>query len=185
MRKIIKGCKRIGNIGLVRKSVGWFGEKKEEGNGGNENNNRNRRNLLKKVGFGICAASLSYLFYNIHISAKSPNSLVEDAPKPLKSSKIQLGGEWKLQDCSKNLFSSDQLKGNFYLIYFGYAFCPDICPTTLNYLGNVYRQYQNINHQSNLKVVFVSVDPKRDKPETVKKYLRLFDPTFIGLTARD
>lgn len=141
--------------------------------------------MFKKIGFGICAASIAYFLFNTSKFTDQPPNSIEDKPNPLKNSKIQLGGEWKLQDCSSNLFTSDQLKGSFYLIYFGYAFCPDICPITLNYLGNVYRQHHNINQSNNLKVVFVSVDPKRDRPETIKKYLRLFDPSFIGLTAKD
>lgn len=73
------------------------------------------------------------------------------------------------------------------MIYFGYALCPDICPTTLNYLANVHRHLNNLEEAKKLKlkILFVSVDPKRDSPSSIQKYVDLFDHSIIGLTGKD
>lgn len=75
----------------------------------------------------------------------------------------------------------DELKGKWTLVFFGYTFCPDICPTTLAEL----RQLQSdlpAEVRERLRIVMVSVDPHRDTPEQLKQYLGYFDAGFIGLT---
>ena len=75
----------------------------------------------------------------------------------------------------------DQLKGEWSLLFFGYTFCPDICPATLAQL----RQLQGMlpaEAKDKLRVVLVTVDPHRDTPEQLKKYLGFFDAGFQGLT---
>ncbi|MEK1941551.1 MAG: SCO family protein [Pseudomonas sp.] len=75
----------------------------------------------------------------------------------------------------------DQLKGKWSLLFFGYTFCPDICPTTLAQLRELKSKMPK-EAVDNLQVVLVSVDPNRDTPEQLKKYLGYFDPQFQGLT---
>ncbi len=77
----------------------------------------------------------------------------------------------------------DQLKDKWSLLFFGYTFCPDICPTTLAQL----RQLQGMlpETKDRLRIVLVSVDPQRDKPEQLKKYLAYFDLSFLGLTGAE
>lgn len=75
----------------------------------------------------------------------------------------------------------DRLQGQWSLVFFGYTFCPDICPTTLAQL----RQIQGMlpeETRARLRVVMVSVDPNRDTPRQLKQYLSYFDPAFRGLT---
>jgi protein SCO1/2 len=75
----------------------------------------------------------------------------------------------------------DQLKGRWSLLFFGYTFCPDICPTSLAQMRDVIRQLP-LEARERLRVVLVSVDPHRDTPRQLKQYLGYFDPAFIGLT---
>jgi protein SCO1/2 len=75
----------------------------------------------------------------------------------------------------------DQLKGKWSLLFFGYTFCPDICPTTLAQLRELKTKLPK-EAVDNLNVVLVSVDPNRDTPDQLKKYLGYFDPQFQGLT---
>ncbi|MGY4532198.1 protein SCO1/2 [Pseudomonas sp. TE3786] len=75
----------------------------------------------------------------------------------------------------------NQLKGKWSLLFFGYTFCPDICPTTLAQLRELKTKLPK-EAVDNLQVVLVSVDPNRDTPEQLKKYLGYFDPQFQGLT---
>jgi protein SCO1/2 len=86
-----------------------------------------------------------------------------------------------LTDQNGQALQVDQLKDKWSLLFFGYTFCPDICPATLAQL----RQLQGMlpaEVKDKLRVVLVTVDPHRDTPEQLKKYLGFFDPAFVGLT---
>lgn len=73
------------------------------------------------------------------------------------------------------------LSGKWSLVFFGYTYCPDICPTTLAELREI---YHGLPHelQADTRVLMVSVDPQRDTPEQLRAYLDFFDPDFQGLT---
>ncbi|MET1079478.1 MAG: SCO family protein [Pseudomonas sp.] len=75
----------------------------------------------------------------------------------------------------------DQLKGKWSLLFFGYTFCPDICPTTLAQLRQLKGQLPE-DARGQLQMVLVSVDPHRDTPQQLKQYLGYFDAEFQGLT---
>ncbi|MHA6198185.1 SCO family protein [Pseudomonas wadenswilerensis] len=75
----------------------------------------------------------------------------------------------------------DQLKGKWSLVFFGYTFCPDICPTTLAQLRQVKSELPK-EAVDRMQVVLVSVDPNRDTPTQLKQYLGYFDKDFRGLT---
>ncbi|WP_236209106.1 SCO family protein [Pseudomonas tohonis] len=75
----------------------------------------------------------------------------------------------------------NELKDKWSLLFFGYTFCPDICPTTLAQM----RELKGLLPEAarnNLRVVLVSVDPNRDTPQQLKQYLGYFDPAFLGYT---
>jgi protein SCO1/2 len=78
----------------------------------------------------------------------------------------------------------DQLKEQWSLLFFGYTFCPDICPATLAQLRQLQGQMPP-ETLSKLRIVLVTVDPHRDTPEQLKKYLDYFDAGFIGLTGEE
>jgi protein SCO1/2 len=75
----------------------------------------------------------------------------------------------------------DELKGKWSLLFFGYTYCPDICPTTLAQLRQVKSELPR-EAVDRLQVVLVSVDPDRDTPEQLRQYLGYFDKDFRGLT---
>lgn len=75
----------------------------------------------------------------------------------------------------------DQLKDAWSLLFFGYTFCPDICPTTLAQLRQLNGQLP-AETRSQLQILLVSLDPHRDTPEKLKQYLGFFDPAYLGLT---
>lgn len=76
----------------------------------------------------------------------------------------------------------DELKGKWSLLFFGYTFCPDICPTTLAQLRQIKSELPK-ESVDKLQVILVSVDPNRDTPQQLKQYLGYFDKDFKGLTA--
>lgn len=73
------------------------------------------------------------------------------------------------------------LTGKWSLVFFGYTFCPDICPTTLAELRQL-KKLLPVDVQENMQILMVSVDPNRDTIEQLHLYLEYFDPQFIGLT---
>ena len=75
----------------------------------------------------------------------------------------------------------NELKGKWSMLFFGYTFCPDICPTTLAQLRQIKSELPK-EVQDKLQIVLVSVDPHRDTPQQLKQYLGYFDPQFQGLT---
>lgn len=75
----------------------------------------------------------------------------------------------------------DQLRDKWSLVFFGYTFCPDVCPTTLAELRQL-RGLLPAATRERLRVVMVSIDPNRDTPAQLKQYLGYFDPAYIGLT---
>lgn len=77
--------------------------------------------------------------------------------------------------------SLGSLKDKWTLLFFGYTFCPDICPTTLAQLRQIKSELPE-EAAAKLRVVLVSVDPNRDTPQQLKTYLGYFDKQFVGLT---
>jgi protein SCO1/2 len=74
---------------------------------------------------------------------------------------------------------SDQ-RGKIVLLFFGYTSCPDVCPTTLAELKLVMDELGDA--ADSVRVVFITVDPDRDTPEKIQKYVEHFNPAFLGLT---
>lgn len=91
-----------------------------------------------------------------------------------------IGGDFVLTDHNGDKFSSDQLKGELSLVYFGFTYCPDICPSTLQKIAKVMDTLDK--YQIKVTPVFVTVDPQRDKINILKEYLGHFNNKLIGLT---
>jgi protein SCO1 len=71
-------------------------------------------------------------------------------------------------------------QGKVVLVFFGYTHCPDVCPTTLSNLAQVMR---SLDKEANkVQVLFVTLDPERDKPEMLAKYVSMFNPKFLALS---
>ncbi len=81
-------------------------------------------------------------------------------------------------------YTEDSLKGHWTLLYFGFTFCPDICPASLSQLNHLILELQNINAGAaeQIDVVMVSVDPGRDTPEKLALYVPYFNKKFYGVT---
>ena len=89
------------------------------------------------------------------------------------------GQEFALASTQGGTFTQNDLPGTPSLIFFGYTFCPDVCPTTLAET-TAWRAALDIAPED-LRIIFVTVDPERDTPEMVKDYVEGFDPSIIGL----
>jgi protein SCO1/2 len=119
----------------------------------------------------LAGLALAFLINNLLFPSYTYQGSVIDPPLPA----------WSLEllDQDGETFRLSDQRGKVVMIYFGYTFCPDVCPTTLTDLKYV---YENLDEQAqDVEVVFVTVDPPRDTREHVKSYLSSFNPDFIGL----
>ena len=101
---------------------------------------------------------------------------------PLAGAKI--GGPFALTDQDGKPFADTALAGKYRIMYFGYTYCPDVCPTTAQTIGAAMRLLDRNDPAVSAKVVpvFVTVDPERDTPPVLKQFVSAFYPRFIGLT---
>jgi protein SCO1/2 len=92
-----------------------------------------------------------------------------------------IGGPFTLTDHNGKRVTDQDLRGKPTIIYFGYAYCPDVCPTSLLLMQTAVDQ---LGPQAAAKVnlVFITVDPERDTPASLKEYVGQFGPTMVGLT---
>lgn len=92
--------------------------------------------------------------------------------------------EIELMRGNGEVFWLSQLRGNIVLLFFGYTSCPDVCPTTMAEIKSALEKIGEEN-ASQVKVVFVTVDPARDTPERVQEYVNHFNGEFIGLSGTE
>jgi protein SCO1/2 len=93
------------------------------------------------------------------------------------------GGDFTLQSAKGPVVLAD-LRGDVVLIYFGYTWCPDICPTNLGFITMALEQLSP-EELSRTRVLFISVDPERDTVERLQEYGAYFHPNIVGITGSD
>jgi len=91
-----------------------------------------------------------------------------------------IGGAFRLVSGNGRIITEKSFPGKYLLIYFGYTSCPDICPTAL---ADIARTMDRLGPRATrVQTLFVTVDPARDTPKLLKKYVAQFSPAIIGLT---
>ena len=94
-----------------------------------------------------------------------------------------IGGPFALADQGGRAVTDRSFAGRYRAMYFGYTFCPDVCPTTLQKMMAGYHQFARDHAAAaRLAPIFVSVDPARDTPAVMKPYVAAFGPELIGLS---
>ncbi len=91
-----------------------------------------------------------------------------------------IGGPFELVNGDGKPVTERAWQGKYLLVYFGYTFCPDVCPTTLNEVAGAMEQLGPKTDR--VQPLFITVDPKRDTPAVVKQYAAAFSPRLVGLT---
>ena len=123
------------------------------------------------------------------IHLKKEREVAERKLEPQKSStkytgKANIGGPWLLYNTKGEPVTHEDFQGKYYLIYFGFTFCPDVCPVSLMKMA---RSVEIVKSQKeyqyfDLASIFVSVDPDRDSNERIEEYCKIFDKEMVGLT---
>lgn len=130
-----------------------------------------RRKLITFFLFVLLASACTPLATESTSSRFQGTELSSPVPKP----------EFILTDTDGATFDfRTETEGKLTLLFFGYTFCPDVCPVQLAQLDAVFEQLPEVKRDS--VVVFVTVDPDRDTPEVLRAWLDNFDPGFVGLT---
>ncbi len=125
------------------------------------------------------AALLPALLATLIGGCSAPTS---SARPPLEG--VKIGGPFALTDQDGRPRSDRDFAGKYRIMYFGYTFCPDVCPTDMQTIGAGLRVFESRDAARAAKVVpiFVTVDPKRDTPAVLKAFVSAFHPRMVGLT---
>jgi protein SCO1/2 len=132
------------------------------------------RKLLLKLslaGIGLCLMLIGASFL-VDLSRFTPTGGLDQAINP--------SGDFTLVEDDSRVFHLSDLRGDIVLLFFGYASCPDACPSTLAKIQRTLRLLGP--EQGQVRTVFVSVDPERDTPARLKEYLDYFGINGVGLT---
>ena len=90
---------------------------------------------------------------------------------------------FELIDHHSAAFDQAALQQHWSFVFFGYTYCPDVCPTTLSILNGVAQRLQDVD--ADVRFVMVTVDPERDTPERLAEYVTYFNGDFLGVTGSD
>jgi len=98
-----------------------------------------------------------------------------------------MGGPFTLTDQDRRRVSESAFAGKYRLVYFGFTYCPDVCPTDMQVLGAGLRRFeaQDADRAARVQPIFVTVDPARDTPPVLREFVAAFHPRFIGLTGSE
>jgi protein SCO1/2 len=135
-----------------------------------------KKGLLSGL-LGLIVAIVAIVFFvtiQVNSSSDNPSLVIQKENKVLPDFSFEMAGN--------KTFSNQNLEDHWTLFFIGYTFCPDVCPTTLADLDRVYSRLSQPPYD-NLQIVFVSVDPNRDKANNLAEYVNYFNPNFIGVTS--
>ena len=118
------------------------------------------------------------------LAACSPSSPDTDTAKSPPLAGARIGGPFTLVDQDGRQVTDSQFAGKYRIMYFGYTFCPDVCPTDMQTIGAAMKMLESSDPALAARIVpvFVTVDPTRDTPAIVKQFVSAFHPRMVGLT---
>ncbi len=111
------------------------------------------------------------------------SELVPGLGKNVITGRADVGGPFHLIDHTGKPVSDTDFRGRYMLIYFGYSFCPDVCPTTLAVMAQALEKLGNKSQR--IVPILITIDPERDTPKVLAEYVKAFGPTFVGLTGSE
>ena len=135
---------------------------------------------MNKIALLPAAAALALL------AACNPSSApASKAEAPLAGAR--LGAPLNLVNQDGQRVTDADFAGKYRLVYFGYTYCPDVCPVDMQHLLNGYQQFAKAHPDlgAKLQPIFITVDPARDTPDKVKAFIRQFDNKMVGLTGTE
>lgn len=128
----------------------------------------------------LCIAALALLLGASGVPAAAPQRSAAEVMDVLMWNREPVGGPFALVDQNGKRRTDADFRGKLMLVYFGYTYCPDICPTDLQQIGLAVEQLGPAGGE--VQPIFVTLDPERDTPKHLAAYVPHFHPRFIGLT---
>lgn len=142
--------------------------------------NPNIKSRLKRTAvLSLAALCIGALIAFVQI--QNENAAVTQKPgAPMAVAGVQIGGNFTLTDQGGNTVTEKNFAGKYKLIYFGFTFCPAVCPTEL---AKMTRALNMLGGKADaIQPLFITVDPDRDTPQIMGSYVKAFYPRLIGLT---
>lgn len=127
--------------------------------------------LLIILGMYLIASS----YYNPESAVRKGSSVVTGTGAP------DIGGDFTVVNQNNETVTQSILDGKYSLIFFGFTHCPDVCPSSMMMMNDVYLGLSD-KQREKVQVILTSIDPERDTPEIMKDYVKTFHEDFIGLT---
>ncbi|MBB6355807.1 SCO family protein [Aminobacter aganoensis] len=103
--------------------------------------------------------------------------------RPTAQQTVEIGGPFTLTDQNGAAFPDSNLRGKPFTVFFGFTHCPEVCPTTLWEMSEALKALGP--DADKLRVLFISVDPMRDTPDVLSRYMQSFDQRIVGLTGSE
>lgn len=128
--------------------------------------------------FAVIAAGLISVYVYLYQTQQNKGNSVLMVPE------VQIGGPFELVNQDGQTVTEQDFLGKYLLVYFGFSYCPDVCPTDLAILGEAVSLMEQEDPERAKKVlpVFITIDPERDQPADVKDYVENFHDRMVGLT---
>lgn len=140
---------------------------------------------IKKI-LGLAAVASLFMYLAVMFIKPAPQQAATAAIQGIYFAAPNVLNAFELTDMTGNSYSDQSLQGHYTLLFFGYTYCPDVCPTTLAMLDKATTFFQADHPRlPQPKVVFVSLDPARDTPEQLTKYMAHFNPDFMAVTGSE
>ncbi len=125
----------------------------------------------------------AYLYLRDEVPAEGTRAGAARLMGDLMSGKGPVGGPFTLTDQDGQRRSLSDFRGRLILLYFGFTYCPDICPTDLMSVGNLIRSLGPEGNE--LQPIFVTLDPERDTREVLRAYATSFHPRFVSFSGTE
>jgi cytochrome oxidase Cu insertion factor (SCO1/SenC/PrrC family) len=133
-----------------------------------------RLRLVRRIAIGLAAIIL------VAVVAVIAEQRLTDTPRTGTAPEVKIGGPFTLTDHTGRPVTEKDFRGKAMLIFFGYTYCPDVCPTSLTEISAA---MDKLGPSADKVVpILVSIDPERDTPEVLKDYVAHFHPSIVGLT---
>ncbi len=140
------------------------------------------RTVILGISFMATLAVLSTTVWVLFVGPEAQRDVLEGAPG-IVATPPGIGGPIELVSSTGETVTEKLFGGKYALVFFGYSFCPDVCPTGLQ---NIATALDKLGNKSpGVVPVFVSVDPERDTPKQLSEYVKLFHPAMVGLTGSE
>ena len=125
----------------------------------------------------ICAGALLGIAAATALGAAPTGASAQDQALPLPAA---AGGPFTLAATDGAIVTDQTYRGKWMLVYFGYTFCPDICPTSLSAMAGALDELGSL--AAKVQPLFITIDPRRDTPQILAEYVKSFDPRIVALS---